>query len=321
MTYRKIINNALSIVGDGELNNTTSPVTFSVVDGSVFPESDFWVTVWDYFLPDPLYDDNSEILLCTSRTGNNLTCLRGKQDTNNIEHEGTPRIGLMLTAGNIEELHEQYDTVVAGRWSTSIHSVQNKNSILFKGDGYISVPDSNSLDANGLVIDITCYIKTESVTEYITVLAKQSSQTGTGEPQYCIDLENGKLRFFGFDSSSPKGVVISSGADLRDGLWHKIRCYFDGVDNWVTYVDDIEVDNETDIASLDNTSESLFIGTRSTDTRFFEGNLDLLEIKIGSNTSYWNFNGGSSTVARDITSGNNGVITNATFVADPYIEE
>lgn len=108
-TFKKISNNAKSTVVDGDLNNTTDPVTFDVAggDGSKFPSSgSFWVTVWDSTTyVDPGDDPNMEILLCTSRSTDSLTADRGEQGTSTVAHGGTPAVALLLTAQNMTDIH------------------------------------------------------------------------------------------------------------------------------------------------------------------------------------------------------------------------
>jgi hypothetical protein len=90
--FKDIKNNAKSATTG--LNNTTTPVTFSVTttQGARFPVvvNGFWVTAWDSSLyPDPGDDPNMEVLLVTARTGDSFTATRAQLGTANIAHAAT----------------------------------------------------------------------------------------------------------------------------------------------------------------------------------------------------------------------------------------
>jgi hypothetical protein len=111
MTLKQTANNAKSNVATTDaLNNTTDPVTFSVTTGhgSRFPApgSGFWITVWDAvtYPNDPFDDPDMEIMLCTARSGDSLTCDRGEQSTVAVEHTGTPAVRLLWTKGNVDDI-------------------------------------------------------------------------------------------------------------------------------------------------------------------------------------------------------------------------
>ncbi len=113
--FKEVKNNAISTVVSGELNNTTDPVTFSVAsgEGSKFPSSgSFWVTIWDKTTyADPGDDPNMEILLCTSRTGDDLTADRAEQGTSAVAHTGTPTVALLVTEQNIKDIHTAINAI------------------------------------------------------------------------------------------------------------------------------------------------------------------------------------------------------------------
>ncbi|MCL4482640.1 MAG: hypothetical protein M1445_08515 [Bacteroidetes bacterium] len=89
-------NNAYSKIATvGGINNSDDPVTFSVTtgEGSRFPASNFVITI------------DSEILLCTSRTGDSLTCTRAQESTTIAAHAQNADVEHRITKGTLLE-HE-----------------------------------------------------------------------------------------------------------------------------------------------------------------------------------------------------------------------
>jgi hypothetical protein len=81
-------NNAFTTLNGG-INNSTTSIT--VTDGSVFPSTgNFRVTV------------SQEIMLCTARSGNTLTVVRGYEGTGAASHSDLDFITTNLTAGSVD---------------------------------------------------------------------------------------------------------------------------------------------------------------------------------------------------------------------------
>lgn len=96
MTYLQIKDNARTIL-DGQLlsGETTS---FDVVDGSVFPTTNFVVTIED------------EKILISSRTTNTLTISeRGYDSTTPATHADATYVNLNLLAEHLEEMRTEID--------------------------------------------------------------------------------------------------------------------------------------------------------------------------------------------------------------------
>lgn len=84
----QFINNGTTTLSSGINNSTT---TVSVASGSVFPSSgNFRVIV------------GAEIMLCTSRSGDNLTVVRGYESTTAASHSSGDAISLVLTSGGFD---------------------------------------------------------------------------------------------------------------------------------------------------------------------------------------------------------------------------
>lgn len=99
-------NNAFSKVATvGGIDASTNPVTFAVTtgDGAKFPSSNFKISI------------DNEILLCTSRTGDSLTCARAQESTTIAAHTQNADVELRITAGTLEE----YDAVLKAASQTS----------------------------------------------------------------------------------------------------------------------------------------------------------------------------------------------------------
>lgn len=93
-TFLGKTNNATSAVADvAGINNTSDPVTFNVTtgEGTLFPSSNFKITI------------DNEILLCTSRTGDALTCTRAGEGTTIASHTQNATVEHRITADTLEE--------------------------------------------------------------------------------------------------------------------------------------------------------------------------------------------------------------------------
>lgn len=151
-TFYSKSNNAQSLASSGSLNNTTTPVTFSVTStqGARFPSGNFFITVWNAVsFPNPVDDPNMEIMLCTARTTDSLTCTRGQQGTTNVAHTGTPAVRLLI-------IKQHWDDV-----ETGITGIQNPGGLYLPFGGTnvtgLSYPRAAQNNASSGNVDLyTC---------------------------------------------------------------------------------------------------------------------------------------------------------------------
>ncbi len=133
---------------------------------------------------------------------------------------------------------------------------------------YIDCDNDSGLDlAQGF--SICMWINTSHTTKTQAVISKGAN--------YVIDIlslsSGGYLRFFGYDSSTAKGLYdFTSGYSVADGHWHHIAGTFDGA-TWRLYDNGAVYATKTQSASLSAVSESLQLGYRQTDYEF-TGKLD-----------------------------------------------
>lgn len=91
----QLANNASTTL-NGAINNSTTSVV--VTDGSVFPSSGNFRVLC-----------GTEIMLCTARSTNTLTVVRGQEGTTADSHSSTNNIELVYTKGSIEQLLTEYN--------------------------------------------------------------------------------------------------------------------------------------------------------------------------------------------------------------------
>lgn len=105
-------NNAATAL-NGSIDNTVTSVT--VTDGSVFP------SIGNYRLL-----VGAEIMLCTARSSNTLTVVRGHESTTAASHDNGANIELVFTKGSIETLLSDYQSAggYASRPSTNLRKGQ-----------------------------------------------------------------------------------------------------------------------------------------------------------------------------------------------------
>jgi large repetitive protein len=121
---------------------------------------------------------------------------------------------------------------------------------------YVEVPDSNSLDiVNTVTVGMWLKIPS-SVTTTMAILIKTIDY-----PNYGVDVINGKLRFFGYQGTTAKGIISAGGTAINDNVWHYVVEIFDG-QNWLIYVDGKQNQSKTDPATLTVNTQQLRIGIR-----------------------------------------------------------
>lgn len=98
MTWHAARNFATTTASSGALNNTTSPITFGVSDGTVFGSTfPMWAVV------DPT--GSPELIEITARSGNNITATRASA----AAHAGSPTVACTVAADYIDELQDAVD--------------------------------------------------------------------------------------------------------------------------------------------------------------------------------------------------------------------
>lgn len=91
MTRREILKNNSATTLSADITST-SATSFTVTDGSVFPATgDFHLLV------------DTEIMLCTARSTNTLTVVRGQEGTTAATHSNGAAVTLIVTAGVMQQ--------------------------------------------------------------------------------------------------------------------------------------------------------------------------------------------------------------------------
>jgi len=107
-------NNATTTLNGG-INDSTQTVV--VADGSVFPST----------YPFPVQVD-SEIMICTTRTGNTLTCTRAQESTAEAAHLTGATIEIPITAGFITSLNTAVNAIENAKGAVSGYASLNASS-------------------------------------------------------------------------------------------------------------------------------------------------------------------------------------------------
>lgn len=109
-SFKQVKNNAKTTTVVDALNNTTSPLTFSVASGtgSRFPSpgNGFWVTAWNKSAyPDPGNDPNLRIGLVTARTDDSFTVTWGQLGTSITAVQGAINLELLVVDQHLIDLY------------------------------------------------------------------------------------------------------------------------------------------------------------------------------------------------------------------------
>ena len=109
MAFLEKKNNAESLTTDNPLAIAATTVNVTSGEGSKFPSSgDFMLTIWDAVTyPDPGDDSNMEIVRATARSTDAITITRAQEGTADVEHAQGSAIGMLITAGTLDEALDQ----------------------------------------------------------------------------------------------------------------------------------------------------------------------------------------------------------------------
>lgn len=115
-TFKQVKNNAKTHVTPDGLNNLTSPVTFSVVngEGTRFPTTgnSYWVTIYDdTTYTDPFDDPLMEIGLITVKSADTFTMTRTQLNTSAQAHTGTPAMKLLVVDQQLIDIQTAVNTL------------------------------------------------------------------------------------------------------------------------------------------------------------------------------------------------------------------
>lgn len=102
-SFKSVTNNATTLT-TGSVNNSSDPVVVNVTGGTgaLFPSSNFWISI------------DNEILLCTSRSTDALTCTRAQQSTTIATHASSATVQLRGTAAQFTEIATAINAVELG---------------------------------------------------------------------------------------------------------------------------------------------------------------------------------------------------------------
>lgn len=113
---RERLQNDSSTTLNGNIDDTQTTIT--VTNGAAFPsEGDFRLLI------------ESEILLCTARSSNSLTVVRGREGTANVSHLDTTAVNLILTEDAVEEYVRQ-NTNPFHNYSPALRIFNNSGAII-----------------------------------------------------------------------------------------------------------------------------------------------------------------------------------------------
>ena len=106
MNFLSISNNAFSTLASGITSGATS-LTVATGEGARFPVSNFLITVFVAGAP----ETNRETMLCTSRSGDVLTVVRGQEGTIALSHSVGAGVELRVMAKHILDLNAMASAV------------------------------------------------------------------------------------------------------------------------------------------------------------------------------------------------------------------
>jgi len=146
----------------------------------------------------------------------------------------------------------------------------------FDGVGdYVDCGNNTILDAeDGLTV--CARIKVDAIDTVMAIVTKDD-ETSNNDPNYALDMVNGKVRFFGYQGTAAKGITVPT-FTFAVNIWYHIVGTFDGT-NCKIYSNGSEVDSAIESATLSKTNSSLKIGKRTqTIPYYLNGSIDTVRI-------------------------------------------
>ncbi|MCX7758994.1 MAG: LamG domain-containing protein [bacterium] len=143
-------------------------------------------------------------------------------------------------------------------------------------DDYINIGNSSNFDFIG-PFSISMYLKTSTIdTNYRTIISKCGGTVS--DTPFCIDIKNGKLRFFANTSGGTYGIADeTSYTSIADNNWHHIACIYDGT-NWAIYVDGSQYASVSQPATIATNNSNVLIGYILNVNGYFQGKIAKLAI-------------------------------------------
>ena len=138
MSFLQKTNNAKSLVVDSPLTAGATTLNITASSGSKFPSTgDFMLTIWnDVSYSDPGDDPGMELVRATARTGDSISITRGQEGTTGVQHAAGSRVGLLVTAGT---LNEELDQNVKTTDTVTFNSVSETTRTLVKFTDSVNV--------------------------------------------------------------------------------------------------------------------------------------------------------------------------------------
>jgi hypothetical protein len=206
-TFPVLADGATTTVVSGSLNNTTSPVTFSVSSGTgaLFPSTfPYFLTVYQAAsYVNPLADPNREVIEVTARTADALTATRAQLGTSNVAHTGTPTVVLLYNA----QLYSDMATAINNLETAPILTTTSASNL---GSGQ----NVGALSTSGVAtIAISAGTATFATETSDTTLTALTGLTGALQAPTQVNDSNGNAVVgFGSTASAVNSVKITNNA-------------------------------------------------------------------------------------------------------------
>lgn len=184
------------------------------------------------------------------------------------------------TANTLLEIPDEVDIEPNAWWSLRGHTkdaTENGNNGTLTGSasvadgvldteagGGMQVSDDSSLSLV-IQVSVSAWIrrKQNGGASGDTILVKVSDDSSY--PNYVLNFSaaGGKIRWYGYEVTTAKGITAGGATNIDDGYWHHILGTFDGV-TWKLYIDGKEDGSATDPATLRIGTGNLTVGTGAT---------------------------------------------------------
>jgi len=220
-------------------------------------------------------------------------------------------------------------TISGGTWN-----LRDSTYLDFDGSGdYVSVPNNNAFNFGGGPFSVFCWANITALPGVFVFKGDLSSRNIwlNADP-------SGYLRG-GFEKSGGDNILATGSTALNLNEWYHIGYTYDGIDTIKVFVNSVEDGSLIDSTEPDVNSDALVIGLDAPngsayndgfisdvliyDTALTQSQIDLLYAGQwdGSPVGWWKLNEGTgATVTDSGTGGNDGTITDATWVNPTYIK-
>lgn len=154
----------------------------------------------------------------------------------------------------------------------------NKFSLYFDGDDYVTVSEASNLDVNSITLTAWVKINFDNTVAQANIVRKGASGSGADRVYGLTVRNSGIVRGFVVLDSSLVLVDADGGTSMSKGVWHHIAMTYDGISAKVYIDGTLDHQSGMSMGTIADNDRDVFIGGMGSGGWNFKGKID--EVKI-----------------------------------------